>query len=246
MAKILLPVFFSFITQLCFSQQKKLDSLLNELNKHPQEDTVRLNLLNAVSFSYGSVNPQEGLIRSEEAIRLAQKLKNMIKLGQAFHSKACNYMSMGQYDSSLKIFEKAVKIFEKEGYQKGMLSSLNNMGIVEIYTGDYTAALKTYYRNLGIAESLKDTSQMISAFGNMGIAFRYSSDYVDALTYDLKALTIVEKSNNKQFLLNLYGEVGLITGNLKNTIRRRNIIKRPFSYPWKQAINDHNRPFFLH
>jgi tetratricopeptide (TPR) repeat protein len=215
MAKILLPVFFSFITQLCCAQQKKLDSLLNELKKHTQEDTVRLNLLNAVSFSYGSINPEEGLKRSDESIQLAQKLKSMVKLGQAFHSKAYNYMSTGQYDTSLKTFEKAVKIFEKEGYQKGMLSSLNNIGIIQIYTGDYTAALKTYFRNLGIAENLKDTSQMISAFGNMGIAFRYSSDYVDALTYDLKALAIVEKSNNKQYLLNLYGEAGLVYRELK-------------------------------
>ena len=52
MKKILFLLACTYTAIQCNAQQKELDSLLNELKKHPQEDTVKLNLLYLLAMTY--------------------------------------------------------------------------------------------------------------------------------------------------------------------------------------------------
>src|SRR4051812_5192140 len=100
MRKLLLSVTL-FIAVLAHAQQKTLDSLLNELNKHPKEDTVRLSLLNDAAWEYHAVNPSKGLETADAAIALAQKLNSDKSLVSAYKNKALNYNSKGERASAL-------------------------------------------------------------------------------------------------------------------------------------------------
>ncbi len=194
-----------------------MDSLLNELKKHPQEDTARLNLLYNISTAYQSINPGEGIVKSNEGIRLAVKLKNELELGKFISSKGNNYMNEGQYDSALQLLKTALQIFEKQDYEHGVFSALNSIGIIQFYTADYASALSTYSKNLHVAESIKDTGQILAAISNVSVLYRAISNYPEALTYDLKAINLAEKSNNKMGLTNVYYEAGSTYRELKET-----------------------------
>ncbi len=216
MKKMLLLLIVLIITQ-CKAQQKELDSLLKELKIHPQEDTVRLNLLYNISAVYQSTNPGEGIIKSNEGIQISRKLENELWLGKFISSKGNNYMNEGKYDSALLMLKTALQLFEKHNYEHGVFSALNSIAIIQLYTADYARALSTYSKNLRIAESVKDTGQILAAINNVSLVYRAISNYPEALTYDLKAIYLAEKSSNKMNLTNVYGEAGLTYRALKQT-----------------------------
>ncbi len=55
-------------------QNANLDSLINLLDQHPQEDTLRVNLLNDVIYNMISNDPQKALSYAEEMKQLSEKL----------------------------------------------------------------------------------------------------------------------------------------------------------------------------
>jgi len=59
-------------------QTIKLDSLRNVLKQHNKADTVRLNLLNQMSYLIGEKDADEGLVLAEQAIALANKLVTQV------------------------------------------------------------------------------------------------------------------------------------------------------------------------
>jgi tetratricopeptide (TPR) repeat protein len=108
------------LTTLCIAvitqaQQKTLDSLLNELSKHPKEDTTRINLLNAAAWEYHAVNPSKGLEIADAAIALALKLHADKSLVSAYRNKALNYNSKGDRASALQWYNKAFDICKNIG-----------------------------------------------------------------------------------------------------------------------------------
>ncbi len=200
MKKILLLFACIYTVINCSAQQKQIDSLLNTLKQHPQEDTVRLNLLHNIAVAYQPVNPDEGIIKCNEGIDLARKLKNEIGVGNALSSKGIDYFYKGEYDSSLLTVKTALQIFEKQNYEHGAFSALNTIGVIQFSTGDYVSALNTDSKNLHMAEHINDTGQIIAVVVNLGSVYRALSNYTDALKYNLRAVYLTEKSSNKTSL----------------------------------------------
>jgi hypothetical protein len=62
---LLLTIFVAFF---CKAQQKMVDSLRSEINKHAQKDTAWLRLSNKLSFAYRSVDPAKGLALADSNI----------------------------------------------------------------------------------------------------------------------------------------------------------------------------------
>ena len=89
-----LPAVTLFLITCCTAgAQSVTDSLLNLLHNHPQEDTVRFNLMNDLAFEYNFTDPARGLEVSDDLIALASKLQNEKKLAAAYSQKGVNYSS---------------------------------------------------------------------------------------------------------------------------------------------------------
>ena len=217
MKKTLLLLICIYVVINCSAQQKHLDSLLNALKQHPQEDTTKLNLLYLVAMAYYNTNPDEGIKKSNEGINLAHKLNDEVKLGNAISSKGCNFMAEGKYDSCLLLLKTALQIFEKHNYERGESVALNVMGIVQFNTGDYKSALSTYSKNLLMAERVNNTVQVIANTINLGMVYRAISNYPEALTYELKAVYLAEKANDKSLFASAYAEPGFTYREMKET-----------------------------
>ncbi|RZL44881.1 MAG: hypothetical protein EOP00_18795, partial [Pedobacter sp.] len=92
MKKNFLTIFIAFISFASFAQQTKADSILNLLNKHPQKDTLRVNLLNSYFMQKLRENPDSTMVKKvEEALRISENLNyqkgialSFQKLGIAF------------------------------------------------------------------------------------------------------------------------------------------------------------------
>lgn len=192
------------------AQQKEVDSLLKELSTHTKEDTVRLNLLNSLTYNYYNIDPDKGLSTGDDAIALAQKLDNKAKLAEAYRSKGINQWARGEYPSALELYGKAQQLFESLNNRKGMMQTYNNTGVVYMYMSDYPMSLSYFLKAVPIAEELKNKTGMANTCTNIGLVYKNLSNYPKALEYYQKAYRLFAELDNKQGLGSVLGNMGTV------------------------------------
>ena len=200
------------------AQQSELDSLQNELNKHPENDTLKFNILNEMVYAYHTIDPDKGLETADKAIQLASTLNNPLKLAGSYSNKGINYWSKGEDSLALNMYLKALSIHTRAKNQSGMAKMYNNIGLLYFNKSDYYEAVAYHQKALDIFIILKDTSRLSGALNNIGVDYQYLADYPKALDYFLKALSIYEKSGDPQTYgtgkANAYSNMGIIYKNL--------------------------------
>jgi len=201
---------------LCFAQQKELDSLQSILRNHNKEDSTKLVLLNEIAFAYSSTDPQLGLKTADEAIELAQKLNDTKKLASAFSNKGVNYWASGNDSLALQMYRRALSIHQSNNDRRGLAVAYNNMGLISFNLSDYVKALEYHLKSLRTFEELKDSIRMADSYGNIGVDYQYLSDYPKALDYYFKALKIAEKTGNKRSQAIMATNIGLVYKNFSS------------------------------
>jgi tetratricopeptide (TPR) repeat protein len=196
--------------QFCIAQQKELDSLLNLLRNHPNEDTIRLNLLLAISYDYYSINPDLGLEKADQTIALAQKLNDQSKLATAFNNKGINYDSKGEDSLALIDYNKSLDISKQIHDSIGIASVLHDIGIIYSNFSRYVKALQYQQQSLEIFEHLKYNNGIPQDLISIGSIHYSKGNYPKALDNDFKALRISEKSGNELQKAIAYRNIGIV------------------------------------
>src|SRR4026208_1285470 len=93
--------------------QTIVDCLRNLLNAHPQEDTIRVNLLNNYVQELRRIDRAQAPPFVEEALQLAQKLNYAKGEGRALIYKALISYDKFDFQESLNNFEKAKQVLER-------------------------------------------------------------------------------------------------------------------------------------
>ncbi|MEP7319826.1 MAG: tetratricopeptide repeat protein, partial [Panacibacter sp.] len=144
MRKTILLYFFCFTCMVSFARQKKLDSLLNELNKHPQEDTTRYFLLKNIARIYNSGEPKKALQIADEAIAIAKKLNDQVKVASALTTKGISYHKLGEDSLAFAVSNQALDMYTKAGDKQRAADLLYNMGYIYFDIANYYEALKSH------------------------------------------------------------------------------------------------------
>lgn len=192
------------------AQPRFIDSLEKELIRHPQKDTLRLNILNDLAYYYSSQDPSKGLLISDEAIALAKFLHDDAKLSAAYNNKGINYNTQGNDSLAIENYEKSMAIKKEIGDQKGMGVALHNIGIIYFNRSDYEKALDYQQHAYEIFKSIGLEKGMAAALNSTGVIYLYLSDYPKSLDYYLKALKINEQSHDEYNMANTFSNIGLV------------------------------------
>ena len=212
-----LPAVTLFLITCCTAgAQSVTDSLLNLLHNHPQEDTVRFNLMNDLAFEYNFTDPDRGLEVSDDLIALASKLQNEKKLAAAYSQKGVNYASKGNDSMALNMYARALEIHTRINNLSGMAKAFNNIAIIYVGRADYANALEYYRKSYAIFEELDDEPRMANSLNNTGVVYLYLGDYPKALDYYLKGLSLMEKTGNDIGRANNLGNIGIVYKNLSS------------------------------
>lgn len=188
--------------------QARIDSLLTQL---PQagEDTNKVKLLTDLSFTYNSIDPDEGLKFGKQGLELAGKLKWKKGMAHANRTIGVNYAyGKSDYQRALEYYLTGLKLFEEVGDKGGTARILSNIGVVYWYQSDYPKALKYYFDALKIDEASGNKDGMAGTLGNIGIVYNSQENYPKALEYMLKANKIDEAAGNKSGIASNLGNIG--------------------------------------
>src|SRR5690349_2709190 len=91
MKKILLVHLIFFVVN-GNAQKQLIDSLLNTVNSHPQQDSIKVNLLISISSAYSATDTTRCFQYADSAILLAKKLNDESKLAACYDNKAMKYV----------------------------------------------------------------------------------------------------------------------------------------------------------
>ncbi len=199
--------------------QPLIDSLITQLPK-ANEDTNKVILLNDLSLTYYSINPDEGLKFGKQGLALAEKLN--WKRGMAYANKviAGNYgYGKSDYAQALDYSLKSLQQFREIHDQTGTAKILGDIGVVYWFQADYPNALKYYFDALRINEDLGIKNEIAATLCNIGIVYNSQADYPKALEYILKANKIDEELGNKSGMASNLGNIGELYMSLSDTAK---------------------------
>ncbi len=238
MRKLRLLIGILFLSAAIFCQNK-VDSLVKELNKHPQQDTVRYFLLKKLSFQYSLANPDKGVEAADAAIELAKKLNSNIKIAGGYSNKATNFHKLGRDSEALALYGKAANLHLSEGYKKGAANAYFNIGYVYFDIGNYVMAITYELKALKLYKELNLVSDEADVYNNIANTYMRIDDYSSALKNSMLALNIYEQLNMKE-------NEALVLSNIGMTYHALSDSAKAYAYYYKalkideQADNKEN------
>lgn len=199
--------------------QPLIDSLISRLGT-AKEDTNKVMLLNDISLTYYSINPDEGLKYGQQGLALAEQLD--WKLGKAYAYKviAGNYgYGKSDYARAIEYSQKSLEQFKELGDKKGSAKILGDMGVIYWFKSDFPNALKYYFDALKIHEEGGVKNEVAATLMNIGIVYNSLEDYPKALDYMLRANKIDEELGNKSGVAANLGNIGQLYISLGDTAK---------------------------
>lgn len=190
----LLPVFL----QPAFAQYEGIDSLKNRLELTTSiNDSIKVNLLNSISFGYCFVDLKEMTKYAKSALVLAQKINYQNGIAGAYKNIGIYYMLKDANPLALDYFDKSYKLYKSLNNQIGAAKALNNMGYFYSLIKDYKEGNEYYRQAASAAKGLYEPSLKAIWLGNIGVNFEAMGKLDSAYLYYKQMLALTTLKENK-------------------------------------------------
>lgn len=168
---IFLFLVFCFPFNVLFSQkniQARIDSL--EIVLKTATDTSKVKVLLELCAAYQQTNPNKVNSYLTTAEEISNKAASTKWQAECFYTRGLYEYGKGNFANAKKMYEEALKLFEKDNNKLRMASMTYSIGVLEVYTGSYAKANEDFFKTLRIYEAL-DKRDLISncyaAIGNV-------------------------------------------------------------------------------
>lgn len=195
MKRIILLLSLSFLTLSSLSAQSPnpADSLRALLNAHPQQDTVRLDLMHKLAAALMFSDPGgECLELGKGAIRLADSLGDTRRLARAHNLTATCYKNAGLWDKSLNQYLSSLRLYEKLNNTMWMANLHSNIAIIYLNKGDLEQCKKEQETSLDIRNRTGYREGISGLFNGMGNYYDQMGNSKEALRYYQMALDSID------------------------------------------------------
>jgi tetratricopeptide (TPR) repeat protein len=143
----------------------------------------------------GDVLEQTG--RSDDAMQcfaemlgLAWRYDNLAKAGAAYSRLARGQRRLGRYDAAMEHLRCAHELFERSRDDRGIASTLDEMGRVHWLRGAYSQALELHRQALTIRRALGDRRSIALSFANIGRVHHDTGNFKAAINQFREALDL--------------------------------------------------------
>ncbi|RZL17397.1 MAG: tetratricopeptide repeat protein [Pedobacter sp.] len=177
--------------------QRKLDSLLNVLNKYPKEDSLKMVHTRNVARQYGVLGNEQKIIDyTDLAIKIALKndLKQFvghsyIRLGLFYHGKLMRSKAEAAYNKAIDAY-KGLNLLDDVG------GVYLNLGALYILVADYPSGIAANQQAIDIFLKTGNQTDLASCYSNIVFIYNILGQHSKSLQFAEKALTIFQRGNN--------------------------------------------------
>lgn len=165
----------------------------------------------------------KNLSRYNESVEIAKKNIKLAQtnsfdkyLAEAYQSLAIVQNRLGQRDSAILNYQKAIAIYDSLGNYKSMGVIFNNMGIVYKDKGLYIKAINIYTQGQKCYEKANDLSGCLFISNNIGQVYLDMGDYDKAMKYFVEANEYAKQNEDLYNIANTANNIGLVYYYQKN------------------------------
>ena len=125
-----------------------------------------------------------------EMLQLAWRYDNLNKAGAAYSRLARGQRRLGKYDVAMEHLRRAQELFERSRDDRGIASTLDDMGRVHWLRGGYSQALDFHRQALTIRRALGDRRSIALSLANIGRVHHDSGNFKAAIAQFREALDL--------------------------------------------------------
>lgn len=210
MKKIVL--LFLLFSPLIFAQNRQIDSLNEVLQTFPEMSIERVRAFNELAYWYHLVDPKIGLVKSQEALKLAIHIEDKEQQALAYKYMGYNYKALSQDSLALITYDRAIEIQRElnDWKQVGIISY--NKGLLHSDIGNFRKALESQNLAYSMFERNQDSLLMSVALNGKGVNQMFLSMYPEAIETYNTASSLLEKigRSNTGLHADAYSNLGLV------------------------------------
>jgi len=207
---------------------RHIDSLIKVLSRSA-DDTGKVLLLDDLSFSYYTIDPDKGLKYGQEELTLAQQLEWKKGMALAYNSIGDNYLTRSNFLQALDYYFRAVKLNEELHSEPGLARNYNHIGVICKHQKKYLAALDYYSKALHINRKYGNQDGVALNLSNIGNIYCFQGNYDSALANDLGSLAIYTATGDSAGIGHVLGNIGLVYKNKRDYPRALDYYFRAFA-----------------
>jgi tetratricopeptide (TPR) repeat protein len=125
-----------------------------------------------------------------EMLGLAWRYDNLAKAGAAYSRLGRGQRRLGRYDAAMDHLRRAQELFERSRDDRGIASTLDDMGRVHWLRGAYSQALDFHRQALTIRRALGDRRSIALSFANIGRVHHDTGNFKAAINQFREALDL--------------------------------------------------------
>jgi two-component system, NarL family, sensor histidine kinase UhpB len=207
---LLFLLFFIILSVNVFSQQSKIDSLLQVL-KTSKEDTGKANTLNALGREYNLVSEFD-LSRkySRDALLLSEKIDYTKGKTVAFLNTGSTYHSQGDYNTALGKYDTALSLSRNLQDKSIIGSCYNSIGNIYRVQGKISEAMTYCLTALKNFKEAGDKEGVAKSNTNIGNIYYEQGNFPEAIQYYFSNLKVAEEAGDKKSIAAAYSSIGMV------------------------------------
>lgn len=155
MKRILVLLIAVSVCLLANSQTRLLDSIKNEIKKHPQRDTARVSIIMDYAIAAVNENTTELLPYLKEIIAICKEQKYNAGLQSAYMTAQIYYADRGDFSNAMLFADSAFIYLKSDTSKKAAISTAylhNNIAGDYLKMGDYDQSVFHYTQAAQILE----------------------------------------------------------------------------------------------
>ncbi len=197
---------------ICIAQNAKLDSL-KLVVESDVPDSLKLKACNQLAIDLSYTDLHAANVYAFKSITYARNTGNVKKEAYGFNDVGLVYYFMGEYDSALYYYGKALEVKGVDQFPRQISVTLCNRAAVFYEKSEYLKAIDDFKEAGEYRLSLNDTNGLQTVFEGLGSIYYDLGDIESALTYHRKTLEIRARIKDS---LNMAGTMGNIAIMLKH------------------------------
>ena len=219
------------------SQNNSVDTLFKKLHIHPQEDSIRSELLTDVAYFFRESNNLLTIKYLDEAKRIGAKYNTTGFVGGRNLDLGETYTTMGNSQKAMECFLEAEKIFIKNNNTKQIVKTYSDLTLLYLKLNNVTKAKEYISKACKYIDEKKPNFQLCIVYSTMGDAFMQEGLYDSSIFYLNKIIDIAPKIPDSEYFKDAAeSNIGLIYKKQKKYNQAIDIFNRTLSD--QQVMND--------
>lgn len=192
----MLAVIFLLLSLSSWSQQKRLDSLLQVHQSYKARDSIKIIHYKNIFRQYGNMQRFDlAVLYIDSAASLARQLKLNYALWDVYERAGRLHHGRSRYAEALGYYQQAYNISIAVNSIRHQAGILLNMGALYLDLKDYVKSLEKHQASLTIFEQVNHLDGINSSIMNIGLIYLDLNQIEKALLYMKRALVAFEKDD---------------------------------------------------